>query len=94
MSQFEYDIEYRSIIEHGNADALSRLSDKNELGEEEDAKEINLIAEENIEVLPVTYKEIRKKQDIVENVILHKKQVAKFYRKGRCGTAKLLQETR
>lgn len=59
MSQFEYYIEYRPTLEHGNVDALSRLSDKNTLGEEEDAKEVNLIATENIEMLPITHKEIR-----------------------------------
>lgn len=59
MSQFEYDIEHRSTLEHGNADVLSRFPDKRTIGEEEDAKEINLIAEENINALPVTYKEIR-----------------------------------
>lgn len=59
MSQFEYDIEYRPTLEHGNADALSRLPDKNIIGEEEDAKEVNLIITENIEKLLVTHKEIR-----------------------------------
>ncbi|XP_039303912.1 uncharacterized protein K02A2.6-like [Solenopsis invicta] len=59
MSQFQYDIEYRSTHEHGNADILSRFPDKNTLGEEEEAKEVNLIAEENMEKLPITYKEIR-----------------------------------
>ncbi|XP_011883701.1 PREDICTED: uncharacterized protein K02A2.6-like, partial [Vollenhovia emeryi] len=59
MSQFEYDIEYRPTVEHGNADALSRLPDKNIPREEEDSKDIKLITTENIEMLPVTLKEIR-----------------------------------
>lgn len=58
MSQFEYDIEYRSTLEHGNADTLSRFPDSNTL-EEEEEKEVNLIAMENINILPVTHKDIR-----------------------------------
>lgn len=36
MSQFEYDIEYRSTHDHGNADALSRLPNNKASGEEEE----------------------------------------------------------
>lgn len=59
MSQFEYDIEYRPILKHSNVDALSRLPDKKLRKEEEDAREVNLIATENIEILPVTHKKVR-----------------------------------
>ncbi|CAL8136112.1 unnamed protein product [Orchesella dallaii] len=59
MSQFEYDIQYRSTAEHGNADALSRLPTTTAPVEDDDSHEVNLIAQENMEILPVTSGVIR-----------------------------------
>ncbi|CAL8137815.1 unnamed protein product [Orchesella dallaii] len=59
LSQFEYAIEYRSTNDHGNADALSRLPLADPAMEDEEAKEVNLIACENIDKIPVTHKQIK-----------------------------------
>lgn len=62
LSQFQFEVIYRKTSEHGNADALSRLPPQQDVkAEKEEIEEIvNSIATEQLEVLPVTAKQIRK----------------------------------
>ena len=57
LSAYQYDIEFRSTSAHGNADALSRLSLPDDEGEH--PLETRLCNIRQIEMLPVTSKEIR-----------------------------------
>jgi len=60
LSQFTYTVEYRNTLEHGNADALSRLPARtsNDVSPDIDS-DINYISIKAIEVLPTTASKIR-----------------------------------
>jgi len=62
MSQFNYTIEYRNTLHHGNADALSRHPTPDATVDVSSGLEIevNLVATSTLGVLPVTAQEIRK----------------------------------
>ena len=60
LSQFQFDIKYRNTKDHGNADALSRLTiSASKSVSEEEPDVIHLLASETLHVLPVTAKRIR-----------------------------------
>ena len=58
LSAYQYDIQYKSTTEHGNADGLSRLPLPDSGTEDADAKIASLFNLSQLEILPITAKDI------------------------------------